>query len=87
MEAKKNDFTDKKLRWDLLPLKEIEKIVKVYTAGSENMERILGKAFQMAMIDTRPPYLGTCLNMKKDMKWMKKQVVNICLRSHGMRLR
>lgn len=35
MEAKKNDFTDKKLRWDLLPLKEIEKIVKVYTAGSE----------------------------------------------------
>lgn len=35
MEAKKNDFDDKKLRWDLLPLKEIEKIVKVYTAGSE----------------------------------------------------
>ena len=35
MEAKKNDFVDKKLRWDLLPLKEIEKIVKVYTAGSE----------------------------------------------------
>lgn len=35
MEAKKNDFADKKLRWDLLPLKEIEKIVKVYTAGSE----------------------------------------------------
>lgn len=35
MEAKKNDFVDKKLRWDLLPLKEIEKIVKVYTVGSE----------------------------------------------------
>lgn len=35
MEAKKNDFTDKKLRWDLLPLKEIEKVVEVYTAGSE----------------------------------------------------
>ena len=35
MEAKKNDFVNKKLRWDLLPLKEIEKIVKVYTAGSE----------------------------------------------------
>lgn len=35
MEGKKNDFVDKKLRWDLLPLKEIEKIVKVYTAGSE----------------------------------------------------
>lgn len=34
MEGKKNDFLDKKLRWDLLPLEEIEDIVKVYTAGS-----------------------------------------------------
>lgn len=34
MEGKKNDFLDKKLRWDLLPLGEIEDIVKVYTAGS-----------------------------------------------------
>lgn len=32
--AKKNDFKDGKLRWDLLPLEEIEDIVKVYTAGS-----------------------------------------------------
>lgn len=31
----KNDFKDKKLRWDLLPLKEIEEIVRVYTAGAE----------------------------------------------------
>ena len=31
----KNDFKDKKLRWDLLPLQEIEDIVKVYTAGAE----------------------------------------------------
>ena len=31
----KNDFIDKKLRWDLLPLQEIEDVVKVYTAGAE----------------------------------------------------
>lgn len=31
----KNDFKDHKLRWDLLPLQEIEDIVKVYTAGAE----------------------------------------------------
>lgn len=30
----KNDFKDNKLRWDLLPLKEIEDIVRVYTAGA-----------------------------------------------------
>lgn len=34
MESKKNDFKDHKLRWDLLPLKDIEDVVKVYTAGS-----------------------------------------------------
>ena len=33
-EGKKNDYQDGKLRWDLLPLEEIEDIVKVYTAGS-----------------------------------------------------
>lgn len=33
--SKKNDFLDNKLRWDLLPLEEIEDIVKVYTAGSK----------------------------------------------------
>lgn len=31
----KNDYKDRKLRWDLLPLKEIEDIVKVYTAGAD----------------------------------------------------
>lgn len=34
MGGKKNDFLDKKLRWDLLPLQEIEDIVRVYTAGA-----------------------------------------------------
>lgn len=33
--SRKNDFLDQKLRWDLLPLEEIEEIVKVYTAGSK----------------------------------------------------
>lgn len=32
--GKKNDFKDHKLRWDLLPLEEIEDIVKLYTVGS-----------------------------------------------------
>lgn len=31
----KNDFKDNKLRWDLLPLEELEDIVKVYTEGSK----------------------------------------------------
>lgn len=35
MESIKNDYKDHKLRWDLLPLKEIEDIVKVYTAGAD----------------------------------------------------
>lgn len=35
MESKKNDILDNKLRWDLLPLEEIEDIVKVYTAGAD----------------------------------------------------
>lgn len=35
MDGKKNDFKDGKLRWDLLPLEEIEDIVKVYTVGSK----------------------------------------------------
>lgn len=30
----KNDFKDGKLRWDLLPLQDIEDIVRVYTQGS-----------------------------------------------------
>lgn len=35
MESKKNDILDNKLRWDLLPLEEIEDIVKVYTVGAD----------------------------------------------------
>lgn len=31
----KNDYKDHKLRWDLLPLQEIEDIVRVYTAGAD----------------------------------------------------
>lgn len=34
-EGVKNDFQDGKLRWDLLPLEEVEDIVKVYTAGAK----------------------------------------------------
>lgn len=35
LEGKKNDFLDDKLRWDLLPMKEIEDIVRVYHFGAK----------------------------------------------------
>lgn len=35
MESIKNDQKDDKLRWDLLPLEEIEDIVRVYHAGAK----------------------------------------------------
>lgn len=34
-ESVKNDFKDDKLRWDLLPMEEIEDIVRVYHAGAK----------------------------------------------------
>lgn len=34
-ESIKNDFKDDKLRWDLLPMEEIEDIVRVYHAGAK----------------------------------------------------
>lgn len=33
--AVKNDRIDNKLRWELLPIEEIEDIVKVYSAGAK----------------------------------------------------
>lgn len=35
MESKKNDRADGKLRWELLPLEDMEEIVKVFHAGAE----------------------------------------------------
>lgn len=34
-DSKKNDIQDDKLRWDLLPMVEIEDIVRVYHAGAK----------------------------------------------------
>lgn len=34
-ESKKNDRLDDKLRWELLPLEDVEDIVRVYTAGAK----------------------------------------------------
>lgn len=34
-EGIKNDFKDDKLRWDLLPLDVIEKVVEIYTFGAK----------------------------------------------------
>lgn len=49
-EGKKNDFIDGKLRWDLLPLEEIEDIVAVYTAGAkkygDNNWQLLDNGYQ-----------------------------------------
>jgi hypothetical protein len=49
-EGKKNDFQDGKLRWDLLPLEEIEDIVKVYTSGAnkygENTWQLLDNGYE-----------------------------------------
>ena len=38
MENKGLKYDDGKLRWDLLPLKEIEDIVRVYTEGAKKYE-------------------------------------------------
>lgn len=35
MESKKNDIIDGKLRWDLLPLDLVEKIVEIYNFGAQ----------------------------------------------------
>lgn len=35
MESRKNDRIDDKLRWDLLPLEDIEDVVEVYHAGAK----------------------------------------------------
>ena len=35
MESRKNDIKDGKLRWDLLPLDLIEKVVEVYSFGAQ----------------------------------------------------
>ena len=37
-EARKNDRLDDKLRWELLPLEDVEDIVMVYTAGAKKYE-------------------------------------------------
>ena len=54
-EGKKNDFIDGKLRWDLLPLEEIEDVVKVYTAGSkkygDNTWQLLDNGYHGNKID------------------------------------
>ena len=33
--SKKNDFLDNKPRWDLLPLTDLEEVVKLYTFGAQ----------------------------------------------------
>lgn len=38
MEGKKNDKKDKKLRWELLPLREVEDIIKVLMLGAEKYD-------------------------------------------------
>ena len=46
-EARKNDRLDDKLRWELLPLEDVEDIVRVYTAGRRNTDPTNGRTFPM----------------------------------------
>lgn len=38
MESRKNDIIDDKLRWDLLPLDLVEKVVEVFHMGAKKYE-------------------------------------------------
>ena len=49
-EGKKNDYQDGKLRWDLLPLEEIEDIVKLYTAVN-HLAAVAWNAIAMLYLD------------------------------------
>ena len=51
MEGKKNDFLDKKLRWDLLPLEEIEDNQVIITTELKwNIDAILEKQAEIESI-------------------------------------
>lgn len=79
-ESIKNDFADKKPRWDLLPIEELAGVVDVYTAGAakygenrwQNLEnganRYLGAFFRHLTAHKRGEYIDPedgCLHLDK----------------------
>ena len=54
----KDDRADGKLRWDLLPLAEIEDIVRVYTEGLRNTPTIHGRIYLMDLRDIERLYFA-----------------------------
>lgn len=79
-ESIKNDFADKKPRWDLLPIEELGGVVDVYTAGAkkygenrwQNLEngvnRYLGAFFRHLTAHKRGEYIDPedgCLHLDK----------------------
>lgn len=54
----KDDRADGKLRWDLLPLAEIEDIVRVYTVGAEKYKADSWKTYLKDSRDIVPPYFA-----------------------------
>ena len=79
-ESIKNDFADKKPRWDLLPIEELGGVVDVYTAGAakysenrwQNLEnganRYLGAFFRHLTAHKRGEYIDPedgCLHIDK----------------------
>lgn len=79
-ESIKNDFADKKPRWDLLPIEELAGVVDVYTAGAKKygenrwqtldngVNRYLGAFFRHLTAHKRGEYIDPedgCLNIDK----------------------
>lgn len=79
-ESIKNDFADKKSRWDLLPIEELAGVVDVYTAGAKKygenrwqtldngVNRYLGAFFRHLTAHKRGEYIDPedgCLHIDK----------------------
>lgn len=83
----KNDFKDDKLRWDLLPLKEIEDIVKVYTEGakkySDNSWQLLDNGYDRY----KAALFRHLVLFEKERRQTAKPVVDILHRQLGMQQR
>ncbi len=76
-ESVKNDFKDKKLRWDLLPLDLIEDVVKVYTAGAEKYGANRWQNLPDGYNRYKAAFFGTWLSLRNGMSLMKRQVQGI----------
>ena len=83
-ESKKNDRQDHKLMWELLPLLDIEEVVKVYTKGAEKYAPNNWQNLPDGYNRYKAALFRHLVNMKKVIGWMKRQVVFILLKLFGM---